>query len=98
MSTLEPTPQTPPAEALALLVRRARSLAAIAGLFLGAYLALRAGHDLTEAVGRGLGAGAASGLAVWAIMLTCVASLRRESPPPLQEAVAVERPASPPEP
>ena len=65
------------APALELLVRRARSLAALTAFAFGSYLALTAGHEPAEAALRGLAAGALSAIGVWAVALAAVALLRR---------------------
>ncbi|RDI76001.1 hypothetical protein Gocc_0420 [Gaiella occulta] len=68
----------PDPEAVALLVRRARSAGALAAFFVASYGSLRLGYGLPEAVLRGLAAGAASALAVWAVALGFAAWLRSE--------------------
>ena len=75
----------PDAVAVALLIGRARSLAAIAGFALGSYLSLRFGHPGTEALVRGLASGGASALAVWALGVALAAWLRSAALAPASE-------------
>jgi hypothetical protein len=68
----------PHPEAVALLIRRARSAGALIGFAVAFYASIQLGYGSAEALLRGVAAGTASAVAVWAVAVAFAAWLRAE--------------------